>query len=508
MQGFIRCRNGEELRNEDWDEKRKWLPYFDFLKTDAAEAETLTGTDDRREAAKILYSWGAKEILISYNTEMLVYDGKEFYTEPVKSRNFSGRTGRGDTVFSSYIARRMLGDTPGEALLFATALVSLKMETPGPARCTKEDVSAYIKEFYQSDYNGGKKMKIRVGVAGYGTIGQRLADGVAMQGDMELVGIADLAPTLSLKALRENDMIGANGVKYDLYLVEGADPEAFKEADIPVAGTFDELCQKVDVMLDSAPGGVGAKNKEKYYEKYGVKAIFQGGEKNSVADVFFHGYANYEKGLGQNYLKLTSCNTTGLIRSVDCLDREFGIEKVAITIIRRVADPGDYHRGLTNALQMEKAPSHQAVDLMTIMPHIEATGILVHTPVTHGHIITVVATAKNGRKLHKEEVLAAFQKHPRIRVVTIDEGFKGNASLFKYARDLGNRRGDMYEIGLWADSIVESGNDIMYAINIPQESVTIPETIDGIRAAMKMQLTREEATAETNKYLNIGKFKR
>ena len=43
--------------------------------------------------------------------------------------------------------------------------------------------------------------KIRVGVAGYGTIGQRLADGVAMQGDMELVGIADLAPTLSIRAL-------------------------------------------------------------------------------------------------------------------------------------------------------------------------------------------------------------------------------------------------------------------------------------------------------------------
>ena len=350
--------------------------------------------------------------------------------------------------------------------------------------------------------------KIRVGVAGYGTIGQRLADGVALQGDMELVGIADLAPTLSLQALRERDMIGANGVEYKLYLVDGADKAAFDAKDIPVAGTFEELCKNVDVMLDSSPGGVGAKNKENYYEKYGVKAIFQGGEKNTVADVFFHGYANYEKGLGQDYLKLTSCNTTGLIRTVDCLDRAFGIEKVAITIIRRVADPGDYHRGLTNALEIDKAPTHQAVDLMTIMPHVDATGILVHTPVTHGHIITVLATAKNGRKLHKEEVLAAFEKHPRIRVVRIDQGFRGNASFFKYARDLGNRRGDMYEIGLWEDSIVESGNDIMYAINIPQESVTIPETMDAIRASMKMQLTREEGTAETNKYLGIGKFKK
>ncbi len=349
--------------------------------------------------------------------------------------------------------------------------------------------------------------KIRVGVAGYGTIGQRLADGVALQGDMELVGIADLAPTLAIRALAENDMIGANNVKYNLYLVGGADQSAFDALDIPVAGSFEELCKNVDVMLDSSPGGVGAKNKE-IYERLGVKAIFQGGEKNSVADVFFHGYANYEKGLGQNYLKLTSCNTTGLIRAVDALDRAIGIERVAITIIRRVADPGDYHRGLTNALQIDKAPTHQAVDLMTIMPHVEATGILVHTPVTHGHIITVVATARDGKKITKEQALECFQAHPRIRVVSIDEGFKGNASLFKYARALGNRRGDMYEIAIWEDSIVETGNDIMFAINIPQESVTIPETMDGIRAAMKMQLTREEGTAKTNEYLKIGRFKK
>lgn len=344
--------------------------------------------------------------------------------------------------------------------------------------------------------------KIKVGVAGYGTIGQRLADGVALQEDLELVGIADLAPTLAIQALKEKDMIGANNVKYDLYLVNGADPEVFKAKDIPVAGSFEDLISKVDIMLDSSPGGVGAKNKE-LYKKAGVKAIFQGGEKNTVADVFFHGYANYERGIGVDYLKLTSCNTTGLIRAIDCLNREIEIEKVAITIIRRVADPGDYHRGLTNALEIDKAPSHQAVDLMNIMPSIEATGILVHTPVTHGHIITVLATAKDGKKIDRETALELFKKHPRIRVVKIEDGFKGNASLFKYARDLGNRRGDMYEIAIWEDSIVESGKDIMFAINIPQESVTIPETIDAIRASMKLQLTREEGTAETNKYLGI-----
>jgi glyceraldehyde-3-phosphate dehydrogenase (NAD(P)) len=338
---------------------------------------------------------------------------------------------------------------------------------------------------------------IKVGVAGYGVIGQRLADGVALQNDMELVGVADVAPTLSVRALKEK------GMPYALYNSLPANQKLFDEAGIPVSGTLEDLVQKVDIMLDATSAGIGAKNKE-IYEKYNKKAIFQGGEKNSVADVFFHGYANYEKGVGKQFLKLTSCNTTGLIRAVDCLDRLVGIEKVAITIIRRVADPGDYHRGLTNALQLDKAPSHQALDLMTIMPHVEATGILVHTPVTHGHIITVVATPKED--ISKEQLIEAFKKHPRIRVVRLEDGFLGNASLFRYARDLGNPRGDMYEIALFEESVVKSGKDIMFAINIPQESVVIPENMDAVRAAMEMQVDGAEGVAETNKYLGLGKW--
>lgn len=338
---------------------------------------------------------------------------------------------------------------------------------------------------------------IKVGVAGFGVIGQRLADGVASQKDMELVGVADVSPTLSVRALKEK------GMPYALYTAVPENKKLFDELGIPVSGTLEELVQKCDVILDATSAGVGAKNKE-LYAKYNKKAIFQGGEKNNVADVFFHGYANYEKGIGKQFLKLTSCNTTGLIRAVDCIDREVGVEKVAITIIRRVADPGDYHRGLTNALQVDKAPSHQALDLMTIMPHVDATGILVHTPVTHGHIITVLATPK--KDISKEQLLEMFSKHPRIRVVKLADGFLGNASLFRYARDLGNPRGDMYEIAVFEESIVKSGKDIMFAINIPQEAVVIPENIDAIRAAMEMQTDRLEGVAETNKYLGMGKW--
>ena len=120
---------------------------IDYLKTDAAEAEILTGLSDRAEAAKLLYSWGAREIMITHNTEVLIYDGKEIYTCPIKARNLSGRTGRGDTTFAGYITERLRTGIP-EALQYCTALVSLKMETPGPFMGTREDVLEYIREFY------------------------------------------------------------------------------------------------------------------------------------------------------------------------------------------------------------------------------------------------------------------------------------------------------------------------------------------------------------------------
>ena len=131
----------------DWAEKKEYFPCIDYLKTDAAEAEILTGLTDRREAAKRLYSWGAKEVLITHNTEVLVFDGQEIYTCPIRARNLSGRTGRGDTTFAGYITERQRAGV-AEALRYCTALVSLKMETPGPFRGTRQDVLDYIRAFY------------------------------------------------------------------------------------------------------------------------------------------------------------------------------------------------------------------------------------------------------------------------------------------------------------------------------------------------------------------------
>jgi len=148
VQGFLRTAGkNKEMVFRDWKEKKEYLPFIDYLKTDAAEAEIMTGTKDRKKAAEMLFGWGAKEIMITYNKEVLIYNGEKYYTCPLKPRNLSGRSGRGDTCFSAYITER-LNKNIEDALLFASALVSLKMERPGPFSGTRNEVEDYIKKFY------------------------------------------------------------------------------------------------------------------------------------------------------------------------------------------------------------------------------------------------------------------------------------------------------------------------------------------------------------------------
>lgn len=135
---------------EDWQEKKEIMPYIYYLKTDAAEAEILTGQSDRYKAAEIFYEWGAKEVVITHNTEVIAYNGDEIYSCPIKARNLSGRSGRGDTTFAAYISERKNSGVK-KALLYAAATVSAKMEKPGAYGGTRADIESYIGEFYKKE---------------------------------------------------------------------------------------------------------------------------------------------------------------------------------------------------------------------------------------------------------------------------------------------------------------------------------------------------------------------
>ena len=143
VQGFMRVAVGDNLIPQDWPEKMEAFQYIDFLKTDAAEAAILTGKTDREEAIRALADMGAKEILLTHNKEVMAYAGGRVARAEFKARNLSGRMGRGDTCFGSYLTQR-LHKKPEAAVKYAAALTSIKMETPGPFTGTPEKVESLL----------------------------------------------------------------------------------------------------------------------------------------------------------------------------------------------------------------------------------------------------------------------------------------------------------------------------------------------------------------------------
>lgn len=339
---------------------------------------------------------------------------------------------------------------------------------------------------------------INVGVVGYGTIGERLADGINAQPDMNLVGVVDIAPSLPIRALVES------GRGYDVYCALDDKVGDLEKAGVKVKGNMDDFLKKVDAVADAASPGIGAKNKD-LYKKHGVKAIFQGGEKAGVG-LRFTPLGNYDKAIGQDYLQAISCNTTGIARCVLSVDRDIGVAEFLSLIVRRAADISETHKGPVNALLISKIPSHQAEDFKDITPHIKSFTSVITAPVTHGHVQTIQITCK--REVTRQEIVDLYNKENRLRIYSIADGFLSNSHIFDYARDLGKHRADMYDCPIWDETIYVDEDDkrrVWFTQMIPQEAIVIPENVDGIRAMMKMQDSVEEAMKVTDKALGLVK---
>jgi sugar/nucleoside kinase (ribokinase family) len=151
MQSFVRHVTPvtHEIQFSDVENKRDIAGMMDKLKLDVVEARILTGTEDLEKAALIVESWGCPEILITHSQGVLARVKGETHYEKFSNRSVAGRTGRGDTTFAAYLSWR-LDHGVAESLKFAAALVSIKMETPGPFKGTLEDVAKRLREKHSS----------------------------------------------------------------------------------------------------------------------------------------------------------------------------------------------------------------------------------------------------------------------------------------------------------------------------------------------------------------------
>ncbi len=149
VQGFVRVLKDGALTKAPWPQMADILKHVDVLKSDAVEAEYLTGETDIRAAARIFASLGPREIVLTHRDGLLIYAYGDFYPLQFYPTRLNGRSGRGDTCIGTYIGMR-LSRAPREAGIWAAALTSLKMEKQGPFDRTRADVEALI----HTKYNG------------------------------------------------------------------------------------------------------------------------------------------------------------------------------------------------------------------------------------------------------------------------------------------------------------------------------------------------------------------
>jgi glyceraldehyde-3-phosphate dehydrogenase (NAD(P)) len=331
-------------------------------------------------------------------------------------------------------------------------------------------------------------------VNGYGTIGKRVADAVSAQDDMKVVGVSKTKPDFEARMAVEKG--------YDLYISIPEREKLFHEAGIEISGTVDEMLDDAELVVDCTPGGIGAKNLEKY-KKIGLKAIFQGGEKHETIGLSFNSFANYDDSFGKDYTRVVSCNTTGLTRTLKPIHDLCGIKKVRAVMVRRGGDPSQTNKGPINAVvpNPPTVPSHHGPDLKTVMygVNINTVALLVPTTLMHQHNLMVELE----NPVEVEEITAKLDATPRVLLVKASEGIGSTAEIMEYAKELGRSRNDLFEIPVWQESLNVVDGELYYMQAVHQESDVVPENVDAIRAMLEMEENNNKSIEKTNKAMGI-----
>lgn len=336
--------------------------------------------------------------------------------------------------------------------------------------------------------------RIRVAVNGYGVIGKRVADAVVLQSDMDLVGVADVASDYRVHV--------AERLGHVVYAATSESKTEMEKAGIHVSGTLDDLLDMADVVIDCAPKHVGAANKARYVNA-GVKGIFQGGESHELAGYSFVAQVNYAGAVDRDFARVVSCNTTALSRVLHALHAPGWIKRVRAVLLRRGTDPWESHlNGLLNTAVPEiGVPSHQGPDAQTVIPDLDITTMAGAGSfnLSHLHFVMVETT----RPVTVDEVRRVLWEAPRIAFIRADEGLVGLNSVIELMRDLGRPRGDMWEVAVWEDALASDGREVYLTMQVHNEAIVVPETIDCIRAVTGMERVGARSIAKTDQSLGI-----
>ncbi len=337
--------------------------------------------------------------------------------------------------------------------------------------------------------------KLRVAINGYGVIGKRVADAVALQPDMEIAGIADVTADWRIAV--------AVQCGYAIFAANDAAGDAMRAADLPVSGGLADMLATADVVVDATPKAIATANIAAY-QSAGLKFIVQGGEKHSATGHSFVAEASYLGALNRQSTRVVSCNTTSIVRTLTALKQAGLLLKARGVLLRRATDPWESDQGgIMNTLVPEPTiPSHQGPDAQSVDPDLDLVTMAVKVPETLGHLHYWSVTLT--RPADREEVLRAFRASSRILLMRGDAGLGALNTVKEWMQDIGRPRADLYEVAVWEDMLTVHGDELFYAYMVDNQAIVVPETIDAIRAICGLQADPATSIRMTDAALGIG----
>lgn len=266
----------------------------------------------------------------------------------------------------------------------------------------------------------GMKMKVRIGINGFGRIGRNVFRGFMNDPEVEFVAVNDLTDSRTLAHLLKYDSVTGNldadvDYKDDAIIVNGKAVKVVAEPD-PANLPWGDL--GVDVVIESTGRFTDAKVAVKHIQAGAKKVIISAPAKNE--DITIVMGVNEEKydPKNHNIISNASCTTNCLAPVAKVLQNEFGIVKGLMTTVhsytndQRILDlpHKDLRRARAAALSIIPTTTGAAKAVGLVLPELQGklNGMAMRVPTPNVSVVDLVAQLK--RSASVEEVNNAFKK--------------------------------------------------------------------------------------------------
>lgn len=336
---------------------------------------------------------------------------------------------------------------------------------------------------------------VRVFINGYGNIGRRLASALAVDKEIQLVGIAKYTMDDKVKEALDN--------RYSVFVPEEM-VGSFREKGYRVTGSVKEAVEQSDIVVDAAKEGGGFDNKKAMYAPMGKPAIFQGGEdrhgEHAVADIIHNSRVNFGKAAGRTYVIQGSCNVSGMGRVMQPLIEKFGnrIKRFDVQLIRRWADLEDT-KAVKDSIEWDRNPHHQD-DVKDFIPgaNLYVEALKVPSRMMHLHQMFI---RFSDRAPSKDEILECYRNEFGVAILN---SAKGTGDVRKKAIELGFAHGDTNMVHIHQDILRVQDDTVKLAYSDDQTGMVIPENHLLIQS-MVFRRPREEALRRTDSLFQMAK---